>query len=66
MTIFPGPRPSFPEEMTQGDKTFELALDALDAKDYTHALSLVNESLEQGISFAQGKSYALNLRGSFR
>ena len=63
--VFVGPRPSLPDEPSQGDKTLELALDALDARDYPHALTLINEALAQGISFPEGKSYALNLRGSF-
>jgi len=38
-----------------------LALDALDAGDYPHAVSLINEALEQGISWDEGKAEALNL-----
>lgn len=49
-----------------GDNTLKLSLEALAAHDYTHALTLVNEALEQGISFNVGRAHALNLRGSFR
>jgi mitochondrial import receptor subunit TOM70 len=31
-----------------------------------HSLSLVNEALEQGISWDAGKAEALNLRGTFK
>jgi mitochondrial import receptor subunit TOM70 len=41
------------------DSTLHLALDALDAGDYPHAVLLINEALEQGISWDEGK--ALNL-----
>jgi import receptor subunit TOM70 len=44
----------------------QLALDALDAEDYPHAMSLVNEAIEQGISWDEGKAEALNLRGTFK
>lgn len=43
-----------------------MALEALRAADYAHAFTLVNESIEQGISWDTGKAEALNLRGTFK
>lgn len=43
-----------------------MALSALEASDYAHALTLVNEALEQGISWNVGRAEALNLRGTFK
>lgn len=62
------PRPTLvlPEPPSQGDQTLQLALAALDAADYPHALTLVNEAIEQGISFDAGKAEAFNLRGTFK
>ncbi|KAL0948329.1 hypothetical protein HGRIS_010916 [Hohenbuehelia grisea] len=62
----PRPLPALPEAPTTGDNTLILALQALEAGDYPHALTLVNESLDQGISFDAGKAEALNLRGTFK
>lgn len=61
-----GPLPTLPENPTTGDNTLLLALQALAAADYPHALSLVNEALTQGISWDAGKAEALNLRGTFK
>ncbi|PBK63705.1 ADP/ATP carrier receptor [Armillaria solidipes] len=58
--------PTLPENPSQGDNTLLLALQALDASDYAHSVSLVNEALEQGISWPIGKAEALNLRGTFK
>ncbi|KAI5116078.1 hypothetical protein M0805_009288 [Coniferiporia weirii] len=55
-----------PENPSTGDNTLKLALDALAARDYTHALTLTNEAIAQEISFGPGRAQALNLRGSFR
>jgi len=63
---FPGPLPALPEDASQGDQTLILALQALEASDYTHAFSLVNEALDQGISWDVGKAEALNVRGTFK
>ncbi|KAF8728385.1 hypothetical protein AX14_006724 [Amanita brunnescens Koide BX004] len=62
----PRSHPILPENPSQGDQTLKLALEALDASDYPHALTFINESLEQGISWAAGKAEALNLRGTFK
>lgn len=62
----PRPLPTLPEEPSQGDQTLILALEALRAADYAHALTLVNESLEQGVSWDVGRAEALNLRGTFK
>jgi len=59
-------RPSSPENPSTGDTTLTLAMDAFDARQYTHSFTLVNEALEQGISTNEGKAYAYNLRGSFK
>ncbi|KAI0702378.1 ADP/ATP carrier receptor [Cerioporus squamosus] len=60
------PLPELPENPTTGDNTLILALEALGASDYAHAFTLVNEAIEQGISWDQGKAEALNLRGTFK
>lgn len=62
----PRPLPELPENPTTGDETLILALEALGAANYPHALSLVNEALDQGLSTDVGKSEALNLRGTFK
>jgi import receptor subunit TOM70 len=60
------PVPTLPEAPTTGDETLMLAVNALDAADYVHALSFVNEALEQGLSTDKGRARALNVRGTFR
>lgn len=62
----PRAHPPLPARPTTGDKTLDLGLSALDAQDYAHAVTFINESLEQGISTAAGKAEALNLRGTFK
>lgn len=62
----PGPLPELPEHSTTGDNTLILALEALGASDYAHAFTLVNEAIEQGISWDTGKAESLNLRGTFK
>lgn len=54
------------QDPSTGDNTLLLALQALEAADYKHALTLVNEAIEQGISWDAGKAEALNLRGTFK
>jgi import receptor subunit TOM70 len=61
-----GEHPQLPDSPTTGDNTLQLALDALDAADYPHAVSLVNEAMEQGLSSNNGKAEAYNLRGTFK
>ncbi|KAI9461403.1 mitochondrial outer membrane translocase receptor TOM70 [Russula earlei] len=61
----PRPLPSLPENPSTGDNTLILALEALGALDYAHSFSLVNEAIEQGISWELGSAEALNLRGTF-
>ncbi|TFK35789.1 mitochondrial outer membrane translocase receptor TOM70 [Crucibulum laeve] len=58
--------PTLPENPSQGDQTLLLGVQALEAGDYAHAVTFVNEAIEQGISFDQGKAEALNLRGTFK
>jgi import receptor subunit TOM70 len=43
-----------------------LALDALAASDYNHALSFANEAIDQGVSWKEGQAEAYNLRGTFK
>jgi import receptor subunit TOM70 len=43
-----------------------LAFDALAAADYNHAVSFVNEAIEQGVSWKEGQAEAHNLRGTFK
>lgn len=38
----------------------------MEARDYTHAFSLFNEALEQGINDTKLKARALNMRGTFK
>ncbi|KAJ2913263.1 hypothetical protein MD484_g7151, partial [Candolleomyces efflorescens] len=62
------PRPPLvlPESPSTGDETLKLSLSALDAADYPHALTLVNEAITQGITWDAGKAEAFNLRGTFK
>lgn len=60
------PVPALPENPSQGDQTLLLALQALQAADYAHALSFINEAFEQGVSTTQGQAETLNLRGTFK
>ncbi|BEJ13692.1 hypothetical protein CspHIS471_0308660 [Cutaneotrichosporon sp. HIS471] len=62
----PHPKPTLPENPDQGDKTLDLAFDALDAADYAHTVTLVNEAIDQGISTKKGQAEAYNLRGTFK
>lgn len=66
MSFFVGPLPTLPEAPSTGDSTLILALEALGAADYAHSLTLVNEALEQGLSWDVGEAEALNLRGTFK
>ncbi|KAJ6632484.1 hypothetical protein B0H10DRAFT_2206835 [Mycena sp. CBHHK59/15] len=60
------PPPYIGDKPTTGDSTLLLALEALEAENYPHAVSLINEALAQDISFDQGRAEALNLRGTFK
>jgi import receptor subunit TOM70 len=67
----PRPLPVLPEEPTIADKQLLLASEALHAKDYKHAMTLVNESLlpletGQGLSTPVLEAEALTLSGSFK
>jgi import receptor subunit TOM70 len=61
-----GALPTLPENPSTGDNTLILALEALEASDYAHSLSFINEAIEQGISWELGRAEALNLRGTFK
>lgn len=60
------PLPEKPANPSQGETTLFLAFDAMDARDYAHAVTLFNEALEQGISDTKLKARALNMRGTFK
>jgi mitochondrial import receptor subunit TOM70 len=62
----PGAHPMPPTNDCTADSTLSLALDALDAGDYPHAVSLIHEALDQGISWDEGKAEAPNLWGTFK
>ncbi|GAA6010387.1 hypothetical protein JCM10207_005204 [Rhodosporidiobolus poonsookiae] len=67
LTAFrPSPAPALPATPAQGDRTLQLAFEALDAKDFTHALSLFNEAIEQGITTPSAQAQALNMRATFK
>lgn len=58
--------PELPESPTTGDNTLIMGMQALEAADYVHAFTLINEAIDQGISWDKGKAWALNLRGTFK
>ncbi|KAJ7302106.1 hypothetical protein DFH08DRAFT_94254 [Mycena albidolilacea] len=60
------PLPDVGDAPTTGDSTLLLALQALAAEDYPHAVSFVNEALAQDISSEAHRAEALNLRGTFK
>ncbi|WWC72734.1 uncharacterized protein I206_106698 [Kwoniella pini CBS 10737] len=60
------PKPALPENPSQGDQTLLLAFNALEAADYTHAVTFINEAIDQGISWKDGEAEAHNLRGTFK
>jgi import receptor subunit TOM70 len=60
------PLPDVGDAPTTGDATLLLALQALAAEDYPHAVSFVNEALAQDISSEAHRAEALNLRGTFK
>ncbi|WRT70870.1 uncharacterized protein IL334_007869 [Kwoniella shivajii] len=62
----PHAKPTLPENPSQGDQTLLLAFDALAAADYTHAVTFVNEAIDQGISSKDGEAEAYNMRGTFK
>ena len=63
-----GPLPTLPEPNAIGDNTLILALQALEAMDYVHSMTLANESIQQGLSWSWdiGRAEAFNLRGTFK
>ncbi|GAA5839095.1 hypothetical protein JCM3766R1_002256 [Sporobolomyces carnicolor] len=63
----PQPKPERPASPSQGDETFQLAYDALVAKDFVHAFQLFDESIRDGsISSARAKATAYNMRATFK
>jgi len=61
-----GALPVLPSEPSQGDSTLLLAAEALQNQDYVHSFSLINEAIEQGISWDVGNAEALNMQGTFK
>jgi import receptor subunit TOM70 len=61
-----GSLPTLPDPPSTGDNALVLALEALSASSYAHAVTLANEAVEQGCSTDTLKSEALNVRGTFR
>lgn len=67
LTAFrPRAPPALPANPSPGDQTLQLAFEALAAKDFPHAFTLFNESLEQGLSTDEAKAEALNMRATFK
>ncbi|GAA5853383.1 hypothetical protein JCM8547_002435 [Rhodosporidiobolus lusitaniae] len=67
LTAFrPQTPPTLPPSPSQGDRTLQLAFEALDAKDFPHAFTLFSEALDQTPSTAEGKAAALNMRATFK
>lgn len=64
--IHPDAKPTLPENPSQGDQTLALGFDALGAADYNHAVSFINEAIDQGISWKEGQAEAYNMRGTFK
>ncbi|GAA6025966.1 hypothetical protein JCM11491_002962 [Sporobolomyces phaffii] len=62
----PQPAPVLPASPSQGDETYLLAYDALEAKNFAHALSLYSEAIAQGISEPRLKAEAYNMRATFK
>lgn len=63
--------PSLPENPTQGDRTLQLAFEALSAKSFHHAFTLFHEALlpltaSDAISTPEGRASALNMRATFK
>lgn len=66
-------KPAQPAKPTQGDRQLQMAFEALDAKDFTHAFTLFHESLDypsasspDAISTSEARAAALNMRATFR
>ena len=58
--------PVLPEQSTTADEQLLKAFEALEATDYTHSFTLINESLaESGPSWSEGQAEAYNLRGTY-
>jgi import receptor subunit TOM70 len=58
--------PVLPEQPTTADEQLLKAFEALEATDYTHSFTLINECLvDAGPSWTQGQAEAYNLRGTY-
>jgi len=66
------PLPVLPDNPTIADNQLLLACEAMQASNYLHALSLINEALSEPLEPGQGlstgvlKAEALTMRGSFK
>lgn len=60
------PAPELPDNASQGDRTLIMAYEAVSARDYPHAFSLFNESIDQGLSNEDLEAVAYNMRGTFK
>ncbi|WFD26318.1 TOM (translocase of outer membrane) complex component [Malassezia nana] len=60
------PTPAIADDAPEGDRTLQAAYGAVEARDYAHALSLVGEALQQGLSTKELEASAHNLLGTFQ
>ena len=61
--------PSLPaDSVNTGNNTLKMATEAEAAGDYSKALILINEAIEQGISadWTFGQAFAYNMRGTYK
>lgn len=57
--------PAIPDDAQKGDAALKKAYEALQARDYAHALTLFGEAIEQGLSTHELEANAYNMRGTF-
>lgn len=57
--------PAISDDASKGDAALKRAYEALQARDYPHALSLFTEAIEQGLSNKDLEANARNMRGTF-
>ncbi|KAJ4490622.1 ADP/ATP carrier receptor, partial [Lentinula aciculospora] len=58
--------PVLPENPSEGDQKLMESFKALEEHDYNRSLELINDALNQSVSWDVGKSEALNLRGTYK
>jgi len=56
------------DSVNTGNNTLKMATEAEAAGDYSKALILINEAIEQGISadWTDGQAFAYNMRGTYK